>query len=266
MLQIYALIAILCAMSNPAQDKNPLIPHPPLKDYYADEQHRRNFVSWLFDETACHYDWIIRAMSFGSGNWYRKGALTRAGLSEGMDVLDVATGTGPVAKSAKEIIGPSGQLLGLDHSINMMKEARKAVSVPFIQSDAGKLPFPDNSFDFLSMGYALRHVDALDRTFDEYLRVLKPGGTVLILELTQPKSTLGRKFVKFYLRSIVPKIARIGSRSKDAETLMTYFWDTIENCVPPTKIVETMQSSGFEKANRHCVFGIFSEYTAKKPL
>ena len=258
-------MAILCAMSpSPAQDKNPLIPHPPLKQYYADEDHRRGFVSWLFDETACHYDWIIRAMSFGSGNWYRKQALLRAGLVKDMQVLDVATGTGPVAKTASEIIGSSGQVFGLDRSFNMMKEARKAVSAPFIHSDAARLPFADNTFDFLSMGYALRHVDDLNRTFDEYLRVLKPGGKVLILELTQPKSSIGRKAVKFYLRNIIPKIARLGSRSKDAETLMTYFWDTIENCVSPDTILTAMSQSGFENTKRNCALSIFSEYTASK--
>ena len=133
-------------MSSSAQDKNPIIPHPPLKKYYADEKHRRGFVSWLFDETACHYDWIIRAMSFGSGNWYRRKALLRAGLAKDMQVLDVATGTGPVAKSASEIVGSSGKVFGLDRSVNMLKEARKTVSVPFIQSDAGRLPFPDASY------------------------------------------------------------------------------------------------------------------------
>jgi demethylmenaquinone methyltransferase/2-methoxy-6-polyprenyl-1,4-benzoquinol methylase len=252
-------------MPSSTHDKNPVIPHPPLKKYYADEKHRRGFVSWLFDETACHYDWIIRAMSFGSGNWYRRKALLRAGLAKDMHVLDVATGTGPVAKSATEIVGSGGIVFGLDRSVNMMKEARKIVSVPFIQSDAGRLPFPDASFDFLSMGYALRHVDDLSGTFEEYFRVLKPGGTVLILELTQPKSTIGRKFVKFYLRSIVPKIARLGSRNKDAETLMTYFWDTIENCVSPETILSTMGETGFEKPGRYCELGIFSEYTARKP-
>ena len=252
-------------MSSSAQDKNPLIPHPPLKQYYADENHRRGFVSWLFDETACHYDWIIRAMSFGSGNWYRRKALARAGLTDSMQVLDVATGTGPVAKSASEIVGPSGQVFGLDRSFNMMKEARKNISLPFIHSDAGRLPFADNSFDFLSMGYALRHVDDLNRSFDEYFRVLKPGGKVLILELTQPQSNVGRKFIKFYLRRVVPKIARLGSRSKDAETLMTYFWDTIENCVSPDTIIKAMSKSGFENAQRNCALSIFSEYSARKP-
>ena len=211
-------------MESPAdRNKSELIPHPPLQQYYADEKHRRGFVSWLFDETACHYDWIIKAMSFGSGNWYRHKALLRAGLSEGDQMLDIATGTGPVAKSALRIIGESGSVTGLDRSANMMLEAKKVVNIPFVQSDAAHLPFPDQSFDFLSMGYALRHVDDLYDTFEEYNRVLKPGGTVLIMELTRHKSAIVNKFLKFYMRHIVPKIARIGSGTKDAETLMTYF-------------------------------------------
>jgi demethylmenaquinone methyltransferase/2-methoxy-6-polyprenyl-1,4-benzoquinol methylase len=242
-----------------------LVPHPPLKQYYSSEQQRRRFVSWLFDETAGHYDWIIRAMSLGSGNRYRRDALLRAGLAEGMDVLDVATGTGPVAQAALKIVGGSGSVLGLDHSFNMMSEAKKRISMPYIQSDAGRLPFPDNSFDFLSMGYALRHVDDLVATFQEYYRVLKPGGTVLVLELTQPRSSRAQKFVKFYLRNVVPKIARIGARTKDAETLMTYFWDTIENCVPPETILSVMDTCRFESPKRHCELGVFSEYMARKP-
>lgn len=253
-------------MSSPTpSDKSHLTPHPPIEQYYSKEQDRRNFVSWLFDETASHYDWIIRAMSFGSGNWYRRKALGRAGLADGMEMLDIATGTGPVAKSAVEIVGSNGLVFGLDHSINMMHEAKKVVSIPFIQADAGRLPFPDNSFDFMSMGYALRHVDDLVTTFDEYFRVLKPGGTVLIMELTQPKSAFFKKIVKFYLRKIVPTIARLGSGTKDAETLMTYFWDTIENCVPPATIQSVMEQCSFKEVNRHIELGIFSEYTGRKP-
>ncbi|MDH5325375.1 MAG: class I SAM-dependent methyltransferase [Gammaproteobacteria bacterium] len=247
------------------RDKSELIPHPPLQQYYADEQHRRGFVSWLFDETACHYDWIIRAMSFGSGNWYRHKALLRAGLKQDDAMLDIATGTGPVAKAALRIVGPGGSVTGLDRSANMMLEAKKTVQIPFIQSDAAHLPFPDNSFDFLSMGYALRHVDDLHATFDEYLRVLKPGGTVLVMELTRHKSAFVNRFLKFYMRRIVPKIARIGSGTKDAETLMTYFWDTIENCVPPDDIMKAMANSGFLDNRRYCDMGIFSEYVGVKP-
>lgn len=246
-------------------DKEALAPHPVLDQYYKDSQQRRPFVSWLFDETAGHYDWIIRAMSFGSGNWYRKQALERAGLAAGMHVLDIATGTGPVAASEKAIVGPSGSVIGLDRSFNMLLEARKRVAVPVVHAAAEFTPFPAQHFDFLSMGYALRHVDDLYKTFEEYFRVLKPGGKVLILELTRPKSAAGLKFLRFYLNRVVPWMARVGSRTRNAETLMKYFWDTIEQCVPPEAILKAMEAAGFVHSKRHTVFGIFSEYTAVKP-
>lgn len=241
-----------------------LVPHPPLQDYYENEGQRRHFVSNLFDGTAHHYDWIIRAMSFGTGDYYRRDALVRARLRKGMHVLDVATGTGPVAKMEAVITGKEGMVIGLDRSINMLKEANKKIAIPLVHAGADHLPFSENRFNFLSMGYALRHVDDLATTFNEYYRVLKPGGTVLILELTRPDSKIGYLFIKFYLHVIVPFIARIGSRTKDAEVLMKYFWDTIDSCVPPKMILETMQKAGFKNVKRHRVFSIFSEYIGIK--
>ncbi|TMH45575.1 MAG: methyltransferase domain-containing protein [Betaproteobacteria bacterium] len=238
---------------------------PSCPRYYADPSRRRAFVSNLFDDTAKHYDWIIKVMSFGSGNRYRKEALLRAGLRPGMHVIDVASGTGPVSRSEVDIVGPHGSVVSVDRSYNMLDVARKSVPTPGIQASAEDLPFPDNQFDFLSMGYALRHVDDLNDTFAEYRRVLKPGGSVLIMELTPPKSAIGRRFVKFYLNSVVPTIARIGTRSDDARTLMKYFWDTIDSCVPPQSILDAMKRSGFADVSCHCISGVFREYVGRKP-
>ncbi len=243
-------------------DKEKLaVPHPPLQEYYSEEAQRRKFVSELFDKTAHHYDWVIRAMSFGSGNWYRNQALLRAGLKPEMAVLDIATGTGPVAQSISRIVSGNGSVVGLDRSINMLHETAKHMHLPLVQADAGVLPFPDQSFDFITMGYALRHVDDLHGLFSEYFRVLRPGGKILLMELTSPDSRLGFILTKFYMRRIVPLIARLGTGSKDAKTLMTYFWDTIEHCVRPDGIIEQMKLAGLEDVRRHKVLGIFSEYT-----
>lgn len=251
--------------AQPHNEDNRVVPHPPLTEYYAEEKQRRQFVSTLFDKTAHNYDWIIRAMSLGSGNYYRYQALLRAGLKEGMDVLDVATGTGPVAASIRRIIGENAMIIGLDRSINMLKETQQNVGVPLVQSDAGAIALPADTFDFLSMGYALRHVDDIEKTFEEYYRVLKPGGKVLLLELTSPDSKIGFIFTRFYMRKIVPMVARLGTGSKDSKTLMAYFWDTIENCVRPQKIMDSIAAAGFTDVKRHTNLGIFSEYTAVKP-
>lgn len=252
-------------MKTTAENRNSAYtPHPVLEDYYEDADHRRKFVSTLFDDTAKYYEWIIRAMSFGSGEWYRKSALRRVDLGVGMKILDVATGTGPVARSAREIVGNTGEVFGLDRSINMLGESARQADNPLIHAGAEFLPLPDNYFDVLSMGYALRHVDSLKATFQEYGRVLKPGGKVLILEVTRPTTRIGFWLSKFYLRVIIPAISAIFTRDKRAGELMRYYWDTIEHCVPPEKILTAMTSAGLKDAKRYRVFGIFSEYTASK--
>ena len=240
-----------------------VVPHPPLDDYYLDASLRRGWVDRMFDRTARHYDWINSVMSFGSGVWYRREALKRAGVRAGATVLDVCTGTGLVARPAVALVGQAGRVLGLDASLGMLTTAQRSLSIPFIQGYVERLPFSDDSVDFVTMGYALRHVADLRTTFEEYLRVLRPGGKVLVLEATRPTSHWRFVFIRFYLRRVVPTIARFGGR--DASTIMRYFWDTIENCVPPQTIVEALEDSGFTDARRGVMFDLFSEYTAVKP-
>lgn len=251
--------------NNPGKDARHVSPHPPLPEYYQSEVQHRRFLSQVFDETAGNYDWIDNMMSFGSGVWYRRDALKRAGLSAGMRHLDVAVGTGAIARSAVDIVGASGSVLGLDPSMGMLQQAVRSARIPVIQGVAERLPLPDASFDFLSMGYALRHVGDLRTTFDEYARVLKPGGKLLILEFAQPKSRLGYAVGRFYLNRVVPWLSQIGSGKKQARVLMEYCWQTVDNFVPGKDILEALAASGFVDATRRTWFGVFSEYVARKP-
>lgn len=246
-------------------DANNASPHPPLPKYYQSEVQHRRFLSQVFDETAGNYDWIDSMMSFGSGVWYRRDALKRAGLSAGMRHLDVAVGTGAIARSAVDIVGPFGGVVGLDPSMGMLQQAVRTAHIPVIQGVAERLPLPDASFDFLSMGYALRHVADLKTTFDEYARVLKPGGTLLILEFAQPKSRLGYAVGRFYLNRLVPWLSQLGSGKKQARVLMEYCWETVDKFVPGKSILEALAASGFTNATRRTWFGVFSEYVAGKP-
>ncbi len=247
------------------QDPGGLKPHPTLTDYYADEPGRRRFVSWLFDETAPNYDRIIGLMSFGSGTWYRGDALKRSGLAPGMRLLDVACGSGPVTQEGRRRVGSEGCVVALDPSLGMLRETKKRVAVPLIQAGAESLPLKSGSFDFLSMGYALRHVADIDRTFREYHRVLAPHGRVLVLEMTRPRSRFQYAFTRLYMGRIVPAVARLTTNSRDSATLMHYFWDTIENCVPPETIENALRAAGFRDVRRKVFFGVFSEYTGTKP-
>ena len=249
----------------PRDDARQVSPHPPLPKYYQTEVQHRRFLSQVFDETAGNYDWIDNMMSFGSGVWYRRDALKRAGLIAGMRHLDVAVGTGAIARSAVDIVGDSGSVVGLDPSMGMLQQAVRTARVPVIQGVAERLPLQDVSFDFLSMGYALRHVADLKTTFDEYARVLKPGGKLLILEFAQPKSRLGYAVGRFYLNRLVPWLSQLGSGKKQARVLMEYCWQTVDNFVPGNSILEALAASGFVDATRRTWFGVFSEYVARKP-
>ncbi len=201
-------------------------------------------------------------MSLGSGVAYRRDALRRAGVVSGMRVLDVCSGSCQVARAAEEIVGENGWVCGLDASLGMLREGRQFVSAPLAQAFVERLPIDSGVFDAVTMGYALRHVSDLEMTFREYFRVLRPGGRLLVLEFTKPRSTLMFHLSRLYLRRIVPALARL--RGRNARTLMEYFWDTIENCVPPETIIEAMRASGFKEITRSGQIQLFSEYLALK--
>lgn len=237
-----------------------LPPHPPLAQYANAPAARQQFVNDLFDSAAPYYDRIESAMSFGMGSWYRRDALRRHGLTTGLLALDVATGTGLVARAASELVGPTGLVVGLDPSRGMLAESKLRGGRSLVQSVGEALPFADHTFDFLTMGYALRHVPDLEQAFREYRRVLKPGARVLILEISRPDSALGRAFAGLYLGRIVPLATRIGTGSADAERMMKYYWDTIDNCVPPATILDALAKAGFSNHGRVTTGGIFNDY------
>jgi demethylmenaquinone methyltransferase/2-methoxy-6-polyprenyl-1,4-benzoquinol methylase len=232
--------------------------------YFSDPAQRSAFTRTLFDGTAPHYDRINRMLSFGSGAWYRRQALAKAGLGAGMYVLDVATGTGLVAREAAGIVGEQGQVVGLDVSAGMLAELRRSLNIPAIQASAEALPVPADYFDFVSMGYALRHVADLTHTFTEFRRVLKPGGTLLILEIARPAKAWGLAAAKIYFGRIIPWLSRWTTGADNTGTLMRYYWDTIEHCVPPEAIMEALGQAGLVGAQCELEHGIFRAYTVKK--
>jgi demethylmenaquinone methyltransferase/2-methoxy-6-polyprenyl-1,4-benzoquinol methylase len=114
----------------------PRAPITLLRQYWSDEGSRRRYTDGLFDGTAGDYDFVERLLGLGSGPWYRRQALMRAGLAPGMRILDVATGTGLVAREALKIIGPSGQLVGLDPSAGMLEQAA-GLAIPLVRGFGG---------------------------------------------------------------------------------------------------------------------------------
>jgi demethylmenaquinone methyltransferase / 2-methoxy-6-polyprenyl-1,4-benzoquinol methylase len=239
-------------------------PHPTLSSYYR-EGDRDRFLAALFDGAARHYDRVCGVMSLGTGRRYRRQALERAGLRPGMQLLDVATGTALVARAALDLLGESRAVIGLDPSRGMLEQARLVFGGPLVQGRVEALPFAAGRFDLVSMGYALRHVAVLEVGFRECLRVLKPGGRLLVLEISRPPSASVRWLLQAYLQRVLPLAMRASTGSAEAGLLTRYYWDTIESCVPPDTILEVMRESGFVRVDRRVFGGVLSEYLAARP-
>jgi demethylmenaquinone methyltransferase / 2-methoxy-6-polyprenyl-1,4-benzoquinol methylase len=247
-------------MTNMLQD---LRPHPVLPAYYDSLEQRTAFVRSLFNSNAGEYDRINRVFSLGSGAWYRRQALRAAGLRPGMRVLDVAVGTGLVAREALGITGDRHGVIGLDLSENMIAVARRTLDIEFVQARAEAMPLADASVDFVSMGYALRHVPDLAAAFAEFARVLRPGGTILLLEIARPEGRIAHALAKFYLGQIVPVLCRWLGRGGGRE-MMRYYWDTIDACVAPEVILAALRQAGLADVGCDTALGMFRAYTARR--
>ncbi|MGI9435438.1 MAG: class I SAM-dependent methyltransferase [Geminicoccaceae bacterium] len=249
-----------------ANTDNPTTPHPELNAYYGSESERRSMLGELFDRSAGSYDAITQWLSLGTGRWHRSQVLKRAGVTTGFTMLDVACGTGQVTRVGQALAGETGKVIGLDASLGMLREARSRGCGRLSQGMAETLPFPDRTFDVVTMGYALRHAADLNTVFAEYLRVLKPGGQVILMEIARPDSRLTLGLARFYMKTLVPRLTGIGTQDPSAGKLMSYYWDTIEHCVPAPTITAALDRSGFEAV---CIQswcgGLVKDYFGQRP-
>jgi len=240
-------------------------PHPPLQTYYSSAQSRRGWVRDIFSRTAGDYERVERAMTIGTGSWYRRRALLQAGLAAGMTVVDVGVGTGLLAREAAVIVGDPARLIGVDPSPGMVANARVPRGVRLLSGYAEQLPVEAAAADFVSMGYALRHVEDLATAFAEFYRVLKPGGRLCVLEFTRPQARWARALLKLYMRRVVPWVAARLASHRDTPDLIRYCYDTVEAFVAPETIMAGLRAAGFAEVVRNVELGIFSAYGARKP-
>ena len=181
-----------------------------------------------------------------------------------MRVLDVASGTGPTARAIRDIVRDESLITCLEPSAGMLAESKKMLGCEHIQARAEAMPVRDEAFDFLTMGFALRHVDDLDSAFVEYHRVLRPGGKVVILELTLPENRPARLLLKLYFKYTLPAVVRL-FKGREAARMMWYYWDTMEQVVPPATVLQALERAGFSPVQRRVSIGLFSEYEAVRP-
>lgn len=251
--------------ARPDTDTAVHLPHQPLPEYYPqdDPQARERFLRSTFDDTAVDYNRLERILGFGTGSRYRRMALQRAGLAKGMQVVDVGMGTGLVSQEILNVTGEPERLTGVDPSPGMMSQAKLPAQVACRLGRAEEIPVEDASVDFLVMGYALRHISDFSVACAEFRRVLKPGGRLLILEITPPEGRVATALLKAYMRGAVPLMAKVVSKSSATPLLWRYYWDTIAGCIKPPQVMAALSAAGLREPGRHVEVGIFSEYTAR---
>jgi demethylmenaquinone methyltransferase/2-methoxy-6-polyprenyl-1,4-benzoquinol methylase len=203
----------------------------------------------MFDRIAAHYDAMNSVMTAGLHHRWRHRAAARAELREGDSALDVCCGTGDLALELVRQVGPAGSVVGCDFSEQMLELARAkaaqrgATAVRFEWADALRLPYDDASFDAATVGFGVRNLADLDRGLGEMARVLKPGGRLVILEITQPIRPPLSIFYSLWFDRLVPLLGTLAG-DRDA---YSYLPESVRSFPSPRGLAERMDAAGLER-------------------
>ncbi|RNC67495.1 MAG: bifunctional demethylmenaquinone methyltransferase/2-methoxy-6-polyprenyl-1,4-benzoquinol methylase UbiE [Desulfuromonadales bacterium] len=222
----------------------------------------------MFTDIAPRYDFLNRLLSFGIDRRWRRIAVNSIKCSDGGRVLDVATGTGDVALEIARQTPPSVSIVGVDFSEGMVHLGREKVATsPYASritmeiAPCEAIPFPDNTFDSVTIAFGIRNVVDRRQGLSEMLRVLKPGGRAVILEFSTPRSTLFKNIYYFYFLKVLPVVGGLFSRF----SAYKYLPDSVMEFPPQEEFVALMASVGFRAtAYRDLTFGIATIYTGEK--
>jgi demethylmenaquinone methyltransferase/2-methoxy-6-polyprenyl-1,4-benzoquinol methylase len=197
-------------------------------------------VRAMFDRIARVYDRMNSVMTAGMHHRWRSRAADLAAVGAGSRALDVATGTGDLAI---ELAGRGAEVVGLDFSERMLELARaKAPAVEFVQGNALELPYPDASFDAVTVGFGARNFADLDRGLSELARVTRPGGRVVILEITTPQKPPLSWFFLLWFDRVVPALGRVAG-DPDA---YTYLPSSVRRFPGPRDLAAELAGAGLE--------------------
>ncbi|WP_026573279.1 demethylmenaquinone methyltransferase [Bacillus sp. UNC438CL73TsuS30] len=183
------------------------------------QQSKEQRVHKVFEKISDNYDKMNSVISFQQHIKWRKDTMNRMKVKPGSKALDVCCGTGDWTIALAEAVGPSGEVVGLDFSKNMLKVGQEKVNhlglnqVKLIHGNAMELPFPDQSFDYVTIGFGLRNVPDYLQVLKEMNRVLKPGGVAVCLETSQPTLIGYRQLFYFYFHYIMPLFGKLFAKS-----------------------------------------------------
>jgi demethylmenaquinone methyltransferase/2-methoxy-6-polyprenyl-1,4-benzoquinol methylase len=230
-------------------------------------EQRELYIKDIFSTVAPSIDFLNRSFSFGFDHLWRTQAVSRSGIRKGDQVLDVCTGTGDLAFILSRHVGPGGSVTGTDFCTEMLEIAKiktkpRHQNLSFIYSDTKKLPFPDKSFDAVTVAFGMRNIPDTSSALTEIQRVLKPGGKYICLELTRPRGTWFRKLYDWYSFRIMPFFAKLVVKTAKP---YVYLPRSINAFYPPQEFRQIITESGFTDVRVHSLtMGIATIYRAIK--
>ena len=211
-------------------------------------------VREVFDSVADNYDLMNDVMSLGTHRLWKRFAIGMAGVKPGEQVLDLAGGTGDLTSLMAPRVGADGHIVLSDINAAMLRNGRGhlldqgiAGNVSFAQANAEKLPFPDNSFDLVTMAFGLRNVTDKQRALEAIYRVLRPGGRLLVLEFSRPVAALKPAY-DFYSFNILPKLGRLIAKDEDS---YRYLAESIRMHPDQQTLKDMLELAGFERCDFH---------------
>ena len=214
---------------------------------------KEQMVAGVFHSVAAKYDLMNDLMSFGIHRLWKRFAIECAGLRPAQKVLDLAGGTGDLTARFSRIVGERGEVVLADINDSMLKVGRDKLrnlglvdNIRYVQANAEALPFPDNHFDLITIGFGLRNVTDKEKALASMFRVLKPGGRLLVLEFSKPTSELMAKLYDLYSFHILPKMGKLVARDSDS---YQYLAESIRMHPDQDTLKGMMETVGFESVD-----------------
>ena len=227
----------------------------------ADLSKKPQQVAEMFDGVAKNYDKANDLLSFGSARIWRKKVAKLVNSQPGHKILDLAAGTG---SSSIVFLREGVKVVAADFSNGMLEEGRKRhPELEFVFADAASLPFADEEFDTVTISFGIRNVEKTEEALAEMLRVLKPGGKLVVCEFSRIPNKLLHTLYRFYLRNILPTLSALVSKTPEA---YSYLAESIDAWPSQQELVKIIESAGFESVTYlNQTLGIVAIHSGFKP-
>ncbi len=224
------------------------LPHDTILPYGDKNRSKKDQVADMFNQIAFRYDFLNRFLSGGIDIYWRKKAISELRTLKPKKVLDVATGTADVALMTMKYLTPE-KIIGIDISTGMLELGRKKIAkamlndrIELLEGDSETINFPNNTFDAVTVAFGVRNFEHLHKGISEMLRVLKPGGKLVVLEFSRPKSKGFKGLYKIYMNLVAPGIGKMVSKNRAA---YQYLNDSVQAFPEGNDFLKILQEMGF---------------------